>query len=244
MLEYSTHAVSWWVTLTYDEDHLPFGPSLVPRHLTLWLKRIRKAAEPFELRYFAVGEYGDETQRPHYHAAVFGRVEPRELERCWENGHVQVRPITKERLQYLAGYVVKKWTKEDEFNREKLALRHPEFARMSRRPGIGGRAVADFAGALTSRNGSVVVGRSFDVPSSYRQHGAMWPFGRYLKTKIRERVLGDEKEPLVARAARRLRRSRDLRNVVDGGESIRRDRLNRLSRLSARERIFKKGRVL
>lgn len=71
MMEASMHEDNSFITLTYDEEHLPVGRSLVPRDLQLFLKRLRKAVD-VPIRFFACGEYGELNQRPHYHAIIFG----------------------------------------------------------------------------------------------------------------------------------------------------------------------------
>ena len=63
---------SVFLTLTYTDECLPGNGSLRKRDLQLYIKRIRKAVYPDTVRYFAVGEYGDQTQRPHYHCIIFG----------------------------------------------------------------------------------------------------------------------------------------------------------------------------
>lgn len=82
----ATHEASEWennsfVTLTYDDDHLPDDGYLDGSHLTRFIKRLRKRSRSNRdrihsdprstLRYFACGEYGDENQRPHYHLLLF-----------------------------------------------------------------------------------------------------------------------------------------------------------------------------
>lgn len=71
------HELSYWdkasfVTLTYDNEHLPSDNSLSVRHWQLFMKRLRKQVEPLKIKYFASGEYGDKFGRPHYHAIIFG----------------------------------------------------------------------------------------------------------------------------------------------------------------------------
>jgi hypothetical protein len=61
----------FFVTLTYAADFVPSDYSLVPSHLTDWLKRVRKRLD-YPIRFFACGEYGDRLGRPHYHAILFG----------------------------------------------------------------------------------------------------------------------------------------------------------------------------
>ena len=67
------HPHNAYITLTYNDDHLPANGSLQPRDLQLFWKRLRKARTP-GIRYYACGEYGDQTARPHYHAIIFGKV--------------------------------------------------------------------------------------------------------------------------------------------------------------------------
>lgn len=70
----SSNHEAMFVTLTYSDDHLPEHQSLCKEHLRNFFKRLRKtlAKNQIKIRYFACGEYGDQTQRPHYHAIIFG----------------------------------------------------------------------------------------------------------------------------------------------------------------------------
>lgn len=76
MLEATYHKDSWFLTLTYDDDHLPrpFEGSdrnpLVKRDLQLFVKRLRRTTGQ-KIRYFACGEYSP-SGRPHYHIILFG----------------------------------------------------------------------------------------------------------------------------------------------------------------------------
>ena len=65
------HPANCFVTLTYDEKHLPKDGSLCLEHVQLFLKRLRFGSA-FPLRYFLCGEYGEKTSRPHYHICLFG----------------------------------------------------------------------------------------------------------------------------------------------------------------------------
>lgn len=66
---------STFVTLTYDDDHLPQHGQLRKRDLQLFLMRLRKSLGGVgQLRYVAVGEYGERTLRPHFHAIIFGQT--------------------------------------------------------------------------------------------------------------------------------------------------------------------------
>lgn len=151
MHEAACHEQNCFVTLTYDDDHLPNDGSLDREAFPLFLKRLRKAIEPARVRYFHSGEYGERSGRPHYHALLFGfdppdkrRVERRAehaywtsvfLEERWGNGRCLLGSVSFESAAYVARYVMKKVTGERAA--EHYQGREPEYATMSRRPGIG-----------------------------------------------------------------------------------------------------------
>jgi len=129
LLESCKHEKSAFLTLTYAPEFLPENGSLQPRHLQLFLKRLRKELSPHKIRFFAVGEYGDQTWRPHYHLAVFGidAFSTDIVRRCWGMGHVMVGDLSRASAAYIAQYCTKKLTSKDD---PRLEGRHPEFTRM------------------------------------------------------------------------------------------------------------------
>lgn len=164
------HLHSWFITLTYDESHLPPGGTLVKADLRDFWKRLRHGGQP--VRYFACGEYGERLSRPHYHLLVFGYVPPdlvvskqlhgdelryssKELEATWGKGLVDIRPFSPAAAQYVTNYVRKKSSSEAHYQG-----RLPEFQVMSRRPGIGSGFVSKFLtdvypdGFVTRKGGS------------------------------------------------------------------------------------------
>lgn len=167
MLEMQSHEESWFLTLTYDDDHLPktyqarletgevIAPvaTLVPRDLQLFFKRLRFNSGQ-KIRYFACGEYGSQTMRPHYHAIVFGLSIPDKvpyaksalgyqyynsalLDATWRQGYVVVGEATWDTCAYTARYILKKQTGKEAAAHYQVLGIEPEFVRMSRRPGIG-----------------------------------------------------------------------------------------------------------
>lgn len=207
MLEAMVHTENSFVTLTYDDQHLPKGGSLAPEEIRNWLKRFRASVSPRRIRFYCVGEYGDETGRPHYHAALFGyprcrhglsRYSRERTECCdvcdkvrdtWGNGNVYVGALEIKSAQYIAGYVTKKMTRFDD---PRLNGRHPEFARMSLKPGIGADAMHDVASVLLQFN---LVDPQGDVPSSLRHGSRLLPLGRYLRKCLRLYTGGSETAP-------------------------------------------------
>lgn len=143
--EWRVATTAWFLTFTYNGFGLPirevdgFGVrkcypwqhDLVKEHWQLFMKKLRKAIDPVKVRYFMVGEYGEDNERPHYHCLMFGlpvRVEAT-LEKVWSHGFVNVRTITPGRVHYITKYVINK-------NKD-YGGRAPPFCLMSRRPGIG-----------------------------------------------------------------------------------------------------------
>jgi hypothetical protein len=93
--------------------------------------------------------------------------------------------------QYIAGYVVKKMNSP---NSMLLPGQKPEFARMSRRHGIGVDAMWDVASALLQLPSTRVA----DVPLSLRHGIRSLPLGPYLRRILRQRIGRDEHAPAWA----------------------------------------------
>lgn len=204
MLESLCHGDNAFVTLTYEDAKLPVTsrglPTLVPEHVRDFLKRLRKAVSPLRLRYFLVGEYGDATERPHYHLALFGYptclygrsrydrfhadccVHCDRLSSVWGYGHVLLGELSTHSAQYVAGYVTKKLNRTDD---RRLNGRWPEFSRMSLRPGLGVNALPEIADVVLRLN---LVDGNGDVPSALRHGSRIMPLGRYLRRKLREQI--------------------------------------------------------
>lgn len=148
--EASLYKDNCFLTLTYDNAHLPKDNSLVKKHLQDFWKRLRFSISPAKLRYFACGEYGSQFERPHYHACVFGySPEDKKLYtvrcgsrlyvspligRLWPYGFHTIGDVTFDSAAYVARYVLKKVNgdKADEYYHG----REPEYVVMSRKPGI------------------------------------------------------------------------------------------------------------
>lgn len=167
-LELSEHESAAWVTLTYDDDHLP--PTLVKSHLSSYLKRLRSRVSPALVRFFGVGEYGDKTERPHYHTIIYGLPpDHRALTAAWHFGHVHADKVTPANIAYTAGYAQKKIrsvprgvSREyvDPDTGECFEWQQP-FRLCSRRPGIGAGARRH---ARSFRTSAIFSGREVPAP--------------------------------------------------------------------------------
>lgn len=183
LLEARMHMCSVFVTLTYNAEHLPKDGSVSVVDVQNFIRKLRRSLG-YPLRYFFVGEYGEENKRPHYHGIIFTvAVDLDALQRAWGLGFVHCGDVTDASAAYLVGYTLKGMT---DAKSEGLSGKRPEFARMSLRPGIGVGAIEGFARILNSQEGSRAVARTGDVPLCYRSEGTLRPFGRYLRRKLRQ----------------------------------------------------------
>jgi len=112
------HYGSKFVTLTYANNNMKWDhgvPQLSKHDLQCFFKRLRKSGAKF--KYYAVGEYGSKTYRPHYHILLFGDVSESLLRKAWSRqnrktgtyyalGHVHIGTITQASICYCLGYIV------------------------------------------------------------------------------------------------------------------------------------------
>lgn len=187
MHEMGQHEHNSFVTLTYDEKHVPYDGGLIPRHLSSFLWAVRYAVQNERMakllgtnvRYVACGEYGDTGTRPHYHALLFGvgfddaamcgkdLYTSRTLEYLWGRGNVSFRPITRGAAAYVAQYALKKKTRQKFITPDGVIVPGP-FLRASTRPGIGAPWVENFR--QDARHGYIVSdGKKVAVPRYYQK---------------------------------------------------------------------------
>lgn len=213
-LECKEYKENAFVTLTYAQ-RFPEDMSLRPKRLkrfTDLLNHRSKRLLGSKMRYFAVGEYGDEGMRPHFHLVLFGypacerwptpRLRPKYNKCCahcdfigdiWPEGRIQVEPMSDGLAHYIGGYVTKKLTDKSDL---RLNGTYPEFARPSK--GIGKGAMHDVADVIL-RYYDMSTG-AMDVPVALNHGRKAEPLGRYLRQQLRKMtgVNKDGKAPQVA----------------------------------------------
>lgn len=138
--EHKVSKSAHFVTLTYDEKHLRTSRSLCKRDVQLYLKRLRKKDETTRIRYYAVGEYGSKSGRPHYHILLFNSCEEHIRSswtdsKCVSIGMVHVGKVAAASIAYVTKYMIQKDSYPD-------GMEKP-FATMSRAYGIGGHYLSD-----------------------------------------------------------------------------------------------------
>lgn len=163
--ESQLHDLNSFITLTYDDEHLPSDGLISKKHLQDFFKRLRHDCI---FRYFACAEYGDLSRRPHYHAVIFGQdfrgghidlggglyTSPR-LAEVWGKGVVSVGAVTPESIAYVCGYTAKKLGDSD------------TFTLMSRRPAIGSGWLDKYKDELRRNGQAIMNGHTYAVPKSY-----------------------------------------------------------------------------
>lgn len=188
MHEAQMHEHNSFLTLTYDDEHLPADYSIRKPVFQKFMKRLR-----FDLlskiRFYACGEYGDQNGRPHYHALIFGwdfhadrklikRTEfgnlytSEQASKAWPYGNIWIGDVTYKSASYVAGYVSKKITGEAApthylrlHPKGYLCQVEPEFQLQSQ--GIGRDWFAKYKTDAFPSDFCVVEGRQVAVPRYY-----------------------------------------------------------------------------
>lgn len=144
VLEASLYENNWFVTLTYDDDHIG-NNKLDKKDFQLFMKKLRKKFGT-GIRFFGCGEYGEKSGRKHFHIILFncnlpdvkplgkGRTngyyyESKLLSDIWDKGNVLLGDCSYLSCQYVARYCLKK--------AYDTSYSSDQFVLMSRRPGIG-----------------------------------------------------------------------------------------------------------
>lgn len=141
-----------FVTYTFDNDNIEITPkgfmTLSKRPYQLMLKRLRKIQYKFckqnnmeqvPIKYWLCGEYGSTTERPHYHAIIFGVIDQRWFFESWIDsegamlGEIHIGDVSGASIAYCAKYMSKGKTIPKHANDDRL----PEFRAMSKGLGKG-----------------------------------------------------------------------------------------------------------
>ena len=193
------HDQNSFVTLTYNDQHLPEHGSLQYRDVTKFIKRLRHHAK---FLYYYSGEYGDDNGRPHYHLCLFGydfsndrfKWDRRNgiqyyrstlLEKLWPYGFSDLSDFSYGAARYVAKYVFKKQTGDNSVrkygigvNKEtgEIICKEPEQSRMSLKPAIGFNWFKKYHHEVLPADHVVVDGTKKPVPKYYnKMYKAMYP---------------------------------------------------------------------
>lgn len=176
---------SAFLTLTYDDEHLPRDYGLHKPDLQNFMKRLRNVRGS-GLRFYACGEYGEKLQRPHYHVLLFNTDFPdmkrnrdqregqhaiytsEELSKLWYHGQNFIGDVTFDSCAYVARYVTKKLKSRDLVLANGTSIvRDPEFTVMSRRPGLGTSYYEKYGKEVHTHDSVVIRGYECAPPRFY-----------------------------------------------------------------------------
>lgn len=236
-----------FVTLTYDDSNLPEGNTLVKSDLQKFIKRLRwHIAKP--IKYYACGEYGENTDRAHYHMIIIGWI-PEDVyvcpnKRCssgmlaglWSAGFVSVDPVTDKSIRYVTGYIRKKLYGD---MAKEYGERTPPFALMSL--GIG-KEFADRNMDKMEKGFMTKNGRKVPIPRYYKERMKKDPdraWAMHVNASInKEKMLDDE---VSISKAENLASRKALKAEFTKRENA--DNKRRSLELKAKSSLVKKGRL-
>ena len=191
--ERKQHSENCFITLTYDPEQIPKGHTLRKIDLQRFINTLRKhlwRTYKKKVRFYACGEYGTKSYRPHYHILLFGWEPPAgdrkllqksgsdnptynsaTLNRLWDRGNVVCGSLSLHSAVYVASYISKNHGRKWEFDiicgDGELIRREKEFSLMSRRPGIGSGYVSKYANELIAHDNVILEGREVPLPRYY-----------------------------------------------------------------------------
>ena len=197
-----------FVTLTYDNEHVPKSnknfKTLDKSHVQKFMKRLRKLSNE-KIKYYAVGEYGGETMRPHYHIIMFN-ANAEMVKRAWalDNktiGHIYIGSVSEASI----GYTLKYMTKKGKIPVHKNDDRQKEFSLMSK--GLGSNYLTE---NMINWHKADITKRMY-VPMKDNKKIAM---PRYYKDKI----YNEQEKTKVANSIRQLAEQKLTEEMQELGE--------------------------
>jgi hypothetical protein len=121
---------SHFITLTYDTECIPITPNgyktLLRQDFQKFMKRLRKRQKA-KIKYYACGEYGEKSDRPHYHAIIFNVTDPETIAEAWTQGSIHYGDVSGASIAYTAKYIDKQKNIPEHDNDDRVK----EFSLMS-----------------------------------------------------------------------------------------------------------------
>lgn len=200
-----------FLTLTYSDEHIPMGqldefgdvsppannrrprPSLRYDHLVGFTTRLRRALDYHfkrQITFYIAGEYGGQTGRPHYHAAIFGWSFPDRqplsvrgksgktlyssplLSRAWPYGYSSIGTETgASAFSYVAKYITKGLSRDQELS---LGYGDQEFSAAYKSRGLGFRWLERHWPDLYPSDQVIMDGKAYPIPRAYDKKLEEW----------------------------------------------------------------------
>lgn len=222
MHEASMHENNSFITLTYNDEHLPNRSNLQHKDFQDFIKKVRKK---HNVRYYMAGEYGTENKRPHFHACLFGHdwedklyhqttasgekiYTSKELDKLWGKGYASTGNVTYQSAAYIARYCVQKITgdlAEEHYKRYDHLGEYQlnsEYNRMSLKPGIGKEWIKKFESDVYTYDNVIVNGQ---ITGPIKYYDKMYKKENEVKLEeIKEKRMQEARERYQDNTERRL----------------------------------------
>lgn len=217
---------SAFVTLTYTDENLPRteeGDACFSRaHYKQFVQRMRRSVG--SLRYCFVGEYGERTRRPHYHALLWAGVGVdlrAAVAAAWPYGFVDVGEVSEASIAYTIAYILK-------------GVPNDGFARFSE--GLGTNALPELRRVARPDGDGLL-----QLPREFRLNGQVWPLPKYLRGKLVEEGYSFERrtDEVLEESFVQALRSRSRVDQIAGAEAFRQE----ASAVKAGRRARARGRI-
>lgn len=208
--EYDNNNYTYFVTLTYDNDHIGDG-MLHKDHLQKWLKALKRK---YGCRWYAIGEYGTHTFRPHYHAILFSQLPIDDP--IWDKGNYLFENCqSTAQINYILHYHTRPKL-PDYFDNDDA---QPAFSLMSKGLGVG-LMTSELVDYLLNHNSCTIKynGDTFVFPRYYQkkfgissynpditssreqfndQYGRKFSDSEYSRMKLGEKRLSDKRKRII-----------------------------------------------
>ena len=215
--EAQMHEENCFITLTYNDDNLPL--ELGYEDFQKFIRRLRKKTGA-KIRFYMCAEYGERTQRPHYHAILFGYNFPDRthlplaksdrlyesalLNKLWPYGYASIGGVSPTSAAYVARYLNKK---QSDYNPDGSPVdataildpdtgvirpRQPAFSKMSLKPGIGESWLKKYFSDVFPADRVVWNGQVKPAPKYYRDKLEEW--NPEMAEELRQRRIEKAKE--------------------------------------------------
>lgn len=219
-----------FVTLTYNTDHVPLTKnglmSLDKTDLQKFFKRLRKLNKN-KLSYYAVGEYGTNKQRPHYHAIIFN-ANPLTYERAWSLNNIKIGDIHLGDVSEASiGYTLKYICKPSQIPKHRNDDRKKEFSLMSKKLGA-----SYLTPQMVQYHHNDMLNRMF-IPISDGKKIAM---PKYFKLKI----YTDEQREKISEHIQHIQQIENEKNHLKHGENY---EISQIHSFQHKKQKFEKSRL-
>lgn len=217
------HDENSFLTLTYDRKHLPLSGTLDFKDHQKFAKSLRKHLTPKNpharlyqrrIKYYACGEYGEKTLRPHFHTCLFGldwqdkelwKIQNGEslytsptLNKIWGKGRAVIGALTFASAAYVARYILKKITGRDATQHYQIEHpitgeiydAEPERALISQ--GLGKAWFEKFSGDVYPQDFLTINGKAVKPPRAYDKWMEEKDPELMARVRARRQVSGDE----------------------------------------------------